>query len=74
MKIADIRAMTEVELRGKAQDLRQEALNLRIQQQSGRLERPSRLKDIRRTIAKIETILTEKLKGAAQKEKTSAAA
>ncbi|MEM9399628.1 MAG: 50S ribosomal protein L29 [Verrucomicrobiota bacterium] len=60
MKVADIRAMSEIELRTKAQELRQERLNLRIQQQTGQLEKPSRLYEIRKSIARIETILSEK--------------
>jgi len=65
MKIADINALSDSELKNKAQDLKQETLNLRIQQQSGRLEKPSRITDIRKTIARIETVLTQrKLAGA----------
>lgn len=60
MKIEAVKAMTETELQAKVQDLRQEFLNLKIQQQSGRLERPSRLREIRRTVARIKTVLAQK--------------
>lgn len=60
MKYSEIKAMTEAELRNKVQELKQERLNLRIQQQSGRLEKPSRLTDIRKDVARIETALSEK--------------
>lgn len=60
MKIKEVKALSETELKEKAQELKQERLNLRIQQQSGQLERPSRLREIRKTIARIETVLSEK--------------
>jgi len=61
MKIEDIHGMSDAELQNKAQDLRQERLNLRIQQQSGQLERPSRLNEIRKSIARIETVRTQRI-------------
>lgn len=70
MKTKELRNLSEVELRQKAADLRAERLNLRIQQQTGQLERPSRLRDIRRTIAKIETLLNQ----SARKQEASKAA
>ncbi|NJL19113.1 MAG: 50S ribosomal protein L29 [Bdellovibrionaceae bacterium] len=70
MKITDVRALNDSELRAKAQDLRHEKLNLRIQQQSGQLERPSRLREIRRNIARIESVMTERKKPAASKSAT----
>ncbi len=65
MKPKEIRELTEAEAQAKLRDLRQEMFNLRLQQQGARLERPSRLHDVRRDIARLETILTErKLKAA----------
>ncbi len=65
MKIAEVNNLSDQELKSKIQDLKQERLNLRIQQQSGQLERPSRLKEIRKTIARIETVSsTRRIKGA----------
>lgn len=67
MKIADIKALSDSELKGKAQDLKQETLNLRIQQQSGRLEKPSRITEIRKTVARIETVLGQRSRESAKK-------
>jgi large subunit ribosomal protein L29 len=60
MKIADVLALSNEELQSRAQELRHEKLNLRIQQQGGRIERPSRLREIRKTLARIETVLTRR--------------
>ena len=68
MKIKEVKALSDVELQNKVQDLRRESLNLRIQQQSGQLEKPSRLNEIRKTVARSMTILNER------KIKTAAAA
>lgn len=65
MKNEELRGMTDAELNVKVQDLQHERLNLRIQQQSGQLERPTRLQEIRKTIARIETILSERRLAAA---------
>lgn len=67
MKIADIKALSDSELKSKAQDLKQETLNLRIQQQSGRLEKPSRITEIRKTVARIETVLGQRSRESAKK-------
>lgn len=53
-----IQEMTEQELLAKGRDLRQEIFNLRLQQVSGQLEKPSRLRELRRDVARIETQLT----------------
>jgi large subunit ribosomal protein L29 len=63
MKIMEARALTEQELIAKKRELRQEYFNLRLQQASGQLEKPSRLRDLRRAAARLETALTEKKKG-----------
>ena len=57
MKPKEIHEMTDAEAQAKARDLRQELFNLRLQQQTARLERPSRLREVRRDVARIETIL-----------------
>ena len=57
MKPKEIHEMTDAEAQAKMRDLRQELFNLRLQQQTARLERPSRLRDVRRDVARIETIL-----------------
>jgi large subunit ribosomal protein L29 len=57
MKPKEIHEMTDAEAQAKMRDLRQELFNLRLQQQTARLERPSRLREVRRDVARIETIL-----------------
>jgi large subunit ribosomal protein L29 len=60
MKAKEIRELTEAEAQAKLRDLRQELFNLRLQQQTARLERPSRIREVRRDMARIETILRER--------------
>jgi large subunit ribosomal protein L29 len=55
MKISEIRDATLVELNAKNRDLRQELFNLRLQQASAQLEKPARLRLLRRDIARVET-------------------
>jgi large subunit ribosomal protein L29 len=66
MKIREIIEMTTDELLTKKRDLRQESLHLRLQQQSGQLEQPSRLRLLRRDVARIETILSKRSRAEAQ--------
>jgi large subunit ribosomal protein L29 len=67
MKIKEIVEMSTDELLTKRRDLRQESLHLRLQQQSGQLEQPSRLRLLRREVARIETVLTMRNKETKQK-------
>jgi large subunit ribosomal protein L29 len=60
MKAKEIRELTVAEAEAKLRDLRQEMFNLRLQQQTARLERPSRLREVRKDCARIETILSER--------------
>jgi large subunit ribosomal protein L29 len=60
MKAKEIRELTDAEAQAKLRDLRQELFNLRLQQQTARLERPSRIREVRRDMARIETILSER--------------
>ncbi len=60
MKFKEIKEMTSDELMTKKRDLRQESLHLRLQQQSGQLEQPSRLRLLRRQVAQVETVLAER--------------
>ena len=62
MKIKEIIEMSTDELLTKKRDLRQESLHLRLQQQSGQLEQPSRLRLLRRQVARIETVLSKRTK------------
>tara|TARA_A100001037_G_C15119657_1_gene623168 strand:- start:899 stop:1093 length:195 start_codon:yes stop_codon:yes gene_type:complete len=60
MKASDIRAKTEDELRDQLRDLKKEAFNLRFQQASGQLENTARVRDVRRDIARVQTVLNER--------------
>jgi large subunit ribosomal protein L29 len=62
MKMKEITELSTDELLTKRRDLRQERLHLRLQQQSGQLEQPSRLRLLRRDIGRIETELSQREK------------
>jgi large subunit ribosomal protein L29 len=62
MKMKEITELSTDELLTKRRDLRQESLHLRLQQQSGQLEQPSRLRLLRRDIARLETVLSQRAK------------
>jgi len=59
MKVEDIRKLAVEEIRTKATDLRDELMKLRFQQVTGQLTDTSRLRALRRDIARMETILRE---------------
>jgi large subunit ribosomal protein L29 len=58
MKIKELRELTVDELSARRNDLKQEIVNLRIQSQVGQLENPSRVRTIRREVARIETLIS----------------
>ncbi|PYL73611.1 MAG: 50S ribosomal protein L29 [Verrucomicrobia bacterium] len=60
MKMKEVIELSTDELLTKRRDLRQESLHLRLQQQSGQLEQPSRLRLLRRDVARIETVLSKR--------------
>jgi large subunit ribosomal protein L29 len=60
MKMKELSELAMDELLTKRRDLRQESLHLRLQQQSGQLEQPSRLRLLRRDVARIETELSHR--------------
>jgi large subunit ribosomal protein L29 len=60
MKIADVRAKSDDELKEQLMDLRKEAFNLRFQAASGQLENTARVRQVRREIARIKTIMAER--------------
>ena len=55
MKISEIKDLTLAELSAKGRDLRQELFNLHLQKASAQLEKPARLRVLRRDIARVET-------------------
>ena len=63
MKTAEIRELGVDELRSKEKDLDDQIFRLRIQKSMGQLEAPARVRDLRRDLAKVKTILREKEQG-----------
>jgi large subunit ribosomal protein L29 len=63
MKVNDLKEMTMEELDQQLQDIKKEQFNLKVQQVSGQLENPARIKDLRRTVARIKTIQNQKVEG-----------
>ena len=66
MKAQEIRDLSEKEREDKVTDLGQEIFNLRFQLATGKIENPSRLKSLRRDIARIKTIQRELGDGSSQ--------
>ena len=64
MKIEEVRQKTVDELTGQLGDLQKEAFNLRFQRASGQLKNTARVREVRRDIARIKTILHQR-RGAA---------
>lgn len=60
MKATEVRDLTPDQLDGKLVELKREAFNLRFQAASGQLENTVRVREIRRDVARIKTILKEK--------------
>ena len=65
MKPSEARDMTEDQLKDKLLQLKKEQFNLRFQTASGQLEKTSRVNEVRRDIARIKTVLTQKQNAAA---------
>lgn len=63
MKAKDIRELTDDELRAKLDEGRKERLNLRLQQSTAQLEKPSRIRELRRDAARMLTIMNERKRG-----------
>ncbi len=67
MKIQEIQELTAKELLARKRELKEEIFNLRVQQQSGQLEKPHLIRAARRNIARVETVLTRKSAEATKK-------
>ena len=63
-KIVDLRAKSDDQLSADLADLKREAFNLRFQAATNQLERPARIKEVRRDIARIKTLQTERSQSA----------
>lgn len=60
MKVKELKEMTVEELGQQFEEIKKEQFNLKLQQVSGQLENPSRIKELRRTVARIKTIQNQK--------------
>ena len=63
-KIEDMRVKSDDQLSGDLAELKREAFNLRFQAATNQLERPARIKEVRRDIARIKTLQTERTSAA----------
>jgi large subunit ribosomal protein L29 len=70
MKTEEIRAMPLEQITSKLSDAREELMKLRFQQVTGQLTDSSRLRWLRRDIARMETILNQGMRQAAQEGKS----
>ena len=61
MKANEVRDMSVDQLRDKLANLKKEQFNLRFQRASGQLENTARIREVRRDVARIQTILSQKL-------------
>ena len=60
MKVGELRTKSEDELKDSLLGLRKEAFNLRFQRASGQLENTARIREVRRDIARIKTVLHQR--------------
>lgn len=65
-KIADLRTKSDDELSGELVNLKREQFNLRFQAATNQLEKPARVREVRRAIAQIKTLQTERTRSAAK--------
>ncbi|HEX8444721.1 MAG TPA: 50S ribosomal protein L29 [Allosphingosinicella sp.] len=63
-KIADLTARSDDQLQEQLGELKREQFNLRFQAATNQLEKPSRVREVRRTIAQIKTLQTQRANGA----------
>ena len=68
MKPEDLRAQTPDQLRDQLEGLKKEQFNLRFQAATGQLENTARMRQVRRDVARVRTILNEKAAAAARAE------
>jgi large subunit ribosomal protein L29 len=59
--LGDLKVKTDDELQGQLTELKREAFNLRFQAATNQLEKPSRVREVRRTIAQIKTLQTARV-------------
>ena len=68
-KIEDLRVKTDDQLSTQLGELKREAFNLRFQGATGQLEKPARIREVRRDIARIKTLQGQRATAAKQSEK-----
>ena len=61
MKVKDARELNEQELEEKVKELKEELFNLRFQLATGQLENVMRIKEVRRNIARVKTVIQERV-------------
>ena len=62
MKINEFREMSNDELVIRRTELKEETFNLHVQKESGQLDNPARIRTVRRALARIETLLSDRSK------------
>ena len=62
--IDDLKVMSDDQLQQQLGDLKREQFNLRFQAATNQLEKPSRMREVRRTIAQIKTLQTQRARSA----------
>ena len=72
-KATDLRAKTEDQLTEQLGELKREAFNLRFQAATSQLEKPSRVKEVRKDIARIKTLQSERARSADSKASAQSA-
>ena len=60
MKVKEIRELSTEEINKKLVETKEELFNLRFQQATGNLEKPSRIRELRHTVARLKTVLKER--------------
>ncbi len=60
MKVKEIRELTTEQIKAKIAEFKDEIFSLRMQQATGNLEKPSRIKELRKDVARMKTILAER--------------
>jgi large subunit ribosomal protein L29 len=68
MKAGELRELTEDDLRAREKELDDRLFRLRIQKSMGQLEAPAKVRDVRRDLARIKTILREKEQAAGSRQ------
>jgi large subunit ribosomal protein L29 len=63
-QIDDLKTKTEDQLNDELAELKREQFNLRFQAATNQIEKPSRVREVRRTIARIKTLQTERARAA----------